>query len=148
MSRTLSYRGKLDIGTQDRIKLSTINGKTGYKVKKFQIISTTPGAANSELIGQIFKTDQTGSIGTVVDFSDSELIAVSQLHDANSTSYGFTEQFIFDNVKFNQDIYVNITDISGSTVPANYYIELEQMPLSDIEATYLTLRSLKNLASK
>jgi len=147
MSKTISYKGTLPIGEQDRIRLKTNSGKTGYKITKFQIISTTPGAANSELIGQIFKTDQTGSITSNVNFTDSDLLAVSQYHDANSTSYGFTEQVIFDNEKFNQDIFVNITDISGSTAPANYYIELETTSLSDIEATMLTLQSIRQVMS-
>ena len=50
-------------------------------------------------------------------------------------------------VTFNQDIYVNITDISGSTVPANYYIELETIPLSDIQATQLTLKNIRTITS-
>jgi hypothetical protein len=145
MSKKLSYRGKLPIGEQDRIRLRTITGKTGYKIVKFQVVSTTAGAANSELIGQIFKTDQTGSVTSTIDFSKSDLLAVSQYHDANSTSYGFTEQFIFDNEIVNQDIFVNITDISGSTAPANYYIELEVMKLTDVEATNITLKSLRTI---
>lgn len=147
MSKKLSYKGKLPIGEQDRIKLATMDGKTGYKIVKFQIVSTTAGAANSELIGQIFKTDQTGKITSTIDFSNSDLLAVAQYHDANSTSYGFTEQFIFDNEKFNQDIFVNITDISGSTAPANYYIELETMSLNDLEATMLTLKNIRTITS-
>ena len=53
MSRIITYKGKLNIDTEDRIKLSTLDGKTGYKINKFQIISTTPGTGNKELIGKI-----------------------------------------------------------------------------------------------
>ena len=37
MSKTISYRGKLDIGLQDRIRLKTNTGKTGYKLSLIHI---------------------------------------------------------------------------------------------------------------
>lgn len=146
MSKTISYRGKLPIGEQDRIRLKTINGKVGYKITKFQIIVTTPGAATSEMIGQIFKTDQTGNITTTVDFSDKDLLAMAFYQDGSTIDNTQNMTVIFDNEKFNQDIFVNITDASGSTVPGNYYIELEAMSLSDLESTMLTLQSLRSIS--
>jgi len=147
MSKKLSYKGKLAIGEQDRIKLSTINGKRGYKINKFQIISTTPGGSNAEFVGQITKSDQTGSISATVDFTDSELLAVAYLAD-RTTNEGSMETIIFDNEKFNQDIFINITDTTGGTVPCNYYIELETMDLTELESTMMTLQSLRTLASR
>ena len=147
MSKTISYKGKLDIGLESQIRLKTIKGKVGYKITKFQVMTTTPGGANTELIGQIFKKSQIGSIGTNVDFSDSDLLAVALYHDADSTSYAFNDTVIFDNETFNQDIFVNITDVSGATNPGNYYIELERTSLSDIEATELTLQNLRTIVS-
>ena len=142
MSKTLSYRGTLAIGEQDRIRLRTLKGKVGYKITKFQIMSTTPGTNNVELIGKITKTDQTGSISTTVNFTESDLLATVFYDRASNRS---TNTIIFDNEKFNQDIFVNITDQSGNTIPANYYIELETMALSDLEATMITLQSLRTL---
>ena len=146
MSKKLSYRGTLPIGEQDRIRLKTINGKVGYKITKFQIITTTPGGATSEMIGQIFKTDQTGNITTTVDFSDKDLLAMAFYQDGATIDNTQNMTVIFDNEKFNQDIFVNITDASGSTVPGNYYIELEAMSLSDLESTMLTLQSLRSIS--
>jgi hypothetical protein len=146
MSKTLSYRGTLPIGEQNRIRLKTNNGKTGYRIVKFQIISTTPGASNAEFVGQVFKTDQTGSISATVNFTDSDLLACAYLQDNSSSAVPMSETIIFDNEKFNQDIFVNITDASGGTVACNYYIELETMPLSDLESTYLTLQSLRTIS--
>ena len=146
MSKTISYRGILPLGEQDRIRLKTINGKVGYKITKFQIIVTTPGAATSEMIGQIFKTDQTGNITTTVDFSDKDLLAMAFYQDGATIDNTQNMTVIFDNEKFNQDIFVNITDASGSTVPGNYYIELEAMSLSDLESTMLTLQSLRSIS--
>lgn len=148
MSKMLSYKGKLAMGEQNRIKLTTINGKRGYKINKFQIISTAPGGQDSEFVGQIFKTDQAGSITSDVDFTNNSLLAVAYYKSDSSGSSGVTDQtIIFDNEKFNQDIFINITDKAGFTVPCNYYIELETMPLNDLEATMLTLQSIKSLQS-
>ena len=146
MSKTISYRGKLPVGEQDRIRLRTINGKVGYRITKFQVISTTPGGATSEMIGQIFKTDQTNNITTTVDFSDSDLLAMAFYQDGSTIDNTQNMTVIFDNEKFNQDIFVNITDASGSTVPGNYYIELEAMSLTDLETTMLTLQSLRTVS--
>ena len=148
MSKKLSYRGTINIGEQDRIKLATINGKTGYKINKLQIISTQPGGADSEFIAQVTKTDKTGSITTDVNFTDSTLLAVCYHKSDQSSSQGVTDDvIIFDNEKFNQDIFINITDKSGATVACNYYIELEAMPINDLEATMLTLKSIRNITS-
>lgn len=146
MSKIISYRGKLPIGEQDRIRLKTINGKVGYKITKFQIITTTPGNGSTEMIGQIYKTDQTGNITTTVDFSDKDLLAMAFYQDGSTIDNTQNMTVIFDNEKFNQDIFVNITDVSGSTVPGNYYIELEAMALSDLESTMLTLQSLRTIS--
>ena len=147
--RTISYKGQLAMGGQDRIKLSTINGKVGYKITKFNIIPKEPGSTSSELIVQIFKTDQTGNIGRVVNFENSDLLAVAYYEGNSGAGTGYSgKQIIFDNEKINQDIFVSAEDGNASnTNPANYYIELEAMTLSDLESTMLTLKSLRTLAS-
>ena len=55
MSTKISYKCKLAIGLEDRIRLKTIKGKIGYKITKFQILPTTPGSANFEYIAKILK---------------------------------------------------------------------------------------------
>ena len=137
------------MGVQDKINLKTLNGKTGYKITKFQLMSTTPGVNKYEYIGQIFKTNQAGSITSTVDFTHGDLLAVTYLKgNSGANDAGFDEIIIFDNEKFNQNIFINITDASGGTVACNYYIELETMSLSDIQTTQLTLQSLRNIASR
>ena len=144
MSKTISYKGTLAIGEEDRISLATIQGKVGYKITKFQIISTTPGAANVEYIGKITKVKDS-NIGATVDFTDRDLLAIAQSKiPGGSSTDGFTESIIFQDI-INQDIFVNITDASGGTVPCNYYFELETMNLSEPEATMLTLQSIKTI---
>tara|TARA_Y100000593_G_scaffold9744_1_gene17680 strand:+ start:156 stop:599 length:444 start_codon:yes stop_codon:yes gene_type:complete len=145
MSKKISYKGQVPVGEQDRIKLATINGKTGYKINKFDIIGQKPGVGNSEYVGQIFLTDQSGSVTNFVDFTNGDLLAVAYHKEGSGTAEGFESKVIFDNEKFNQDIFVNITDASGGTTPCNYYIELETMSLSDLESTMLTLKSLRTI---
>ncbi len=134
------------MGEQDRIRLKTNNGKTGYTIKKFQIISQQPGQSNVEFVAKVTKTDQTGSIVDTVNFTDSDLLAVAYYQDEGNASRQ-NETIIFDNEKFNQDIFVNITDAAGATTECNYYIELETMALSDLETTMLTLQSIRQITA-
>ena len=149
MARIISFRGQLDMGTEERIPLSTIRGLIGYKVNKFQIISSTPGVGNVEFIAQIYKTENADNINTTPDFSDNRLLAVSYLKERANDFYGHgVGPIIFDNEKFNQDIFVNITDAAGGTVPCNYYIELEQMSLDLNEQTVATLKDIRNVGAE
>ena len=142
-NRTLTYRGLLAVDTEQRLLLSTKKGEMGYRIKDFQIMVSTPGNGNVELIGQIFKKSQTPS--TTVDFSNNRLLAVALFHDgaANDTTH-FMSTTIFDNEIFNQDIFVNITDATGSSLPGNYYIELEVIKLDESQAMVATLKDIRN----
>tara|TARA_R110002110_G_C13423770_1_gene714673 strand:- start:536 stop:976 length:441 start_codon:yes stop_codon:yes gene_type:complete len=146
MSKKLSYRGRLDIGTEQRITLRTMKGKVGYKITKFQLVSNTPGIGVQEFVGKITKIKDP-NIGATVDFTDSNLMACA-VQSTHSSNLLLTETVIFDNEITNQDIFVNITDAAGGTVQCNYFIELETMELSDVESTQLTLKSLRTIASQ
>tara|TARA_Y100000593_G_C4052446_1_gene210384 strand:+ start:35 stop:478 length:444 start_codon:yes stop_codon:yes gene_type:complete len=146
MSKIISFKGQIPIGEQDRIKLSTVNGKTGYKINKFQILSQSPGGTASEFVAKIYNKDQTGNTTTTVDFTENNLMAVAFMRGTTATNSDDTVIVIFDNAVTNQDIFIYIMDAAGSTTPCNYYIELEAMSLSDVEATMLTLQSIRNIA--
>jgi hypothetical protein len=147
--RRISYTGKIDMGTQDKINLKTNNGKVGYKITKFQVISTTPGAtASVEFVAKIFNKDQTGSINATVDFTNTNLLACAFYQVRSDASVAGAETIIFDNTEFNQNIFVTIADAEGGTVPCNYYLELETMALSDAEATQLTLKNIKTIIAQ
>jgi hypothetical protein len=143
--RKISYKGQLAMGLQDEINLKTNKGKVGYKITKFQIISSTPGTTGSvEFVAKIYNKDQTGAISPAVDFTDSNLLACAFYQDrANASSN--TETIIFDNKEFNQNIFITIQDAEGATIPCNYYIELETIDLSDIQTTQLTLQNLRTV---
>jgi|TARA_R110002012_G_C11311609_1_gene574643 hypothetical protein len=145
MSRIITFKGKLPMGLQEKLHLSTNNGLTGYKIKKFQIISNAPGTQNWEYVAKIYLTDQTGSIGPTVDFSDTDLLAVVYDKGASPTSSPAVGSIIiFDQETFNQDIFVCIADATGGTVECNYYVELEQFTLNLNESTYHTVKNIRS----
>ena len=144
MSKIITYKGLLPVGEQEKIHLSTNDGLTGYRINKFDIIGSTPGVANAEYIGQIFLTDQTGSITSAVDFSNPDILACAYLQDNASSAVPSSNVIIFDRETFNQDIFINITDASGGTVPCNFYIELEKFPIDVNTSTYHTLKNIRS----
>ena len=148
MSKIISYKGKLAMGQQDEINCKTNNGKTGYKINKFQIISTAPGSNDAETVLKIYSKSQEGAVSAVVDFTESDLLAVAYYKDGAGANQDGDVVIIFDNEPFNQNIFVTAEDGSGATVPFSYYIELETMALSDIESTKLTLQSIRTILSR
>ena len=137
-----SFRGKLASGTQERIRLSTNNGLTGYKIVKFQLFPTDNyGTSNQEMVSKV-STQIFANVNDAVDFSDPTLLAVNYF--GLNTSAGQTgEMVVFDNIGFNQDIHISYVDNGGSTLSANYYLELEVVKLDLNEATVATLKDMR-----
>jgi len=145
MNRNISYRGKLVDGGQDTIPLHTNDGKTGYKVVKFEIMAEEPyGGGSSEHLVQIWTVKQTGAISGNVDFSDVTLLGAAI---ANNSTSGYDNPnvttVIFDNMIVNQDIYVTHHD-GQAAQECNYYIELEQINLTEDEALIAIVKNLRN----
>ena len=144
MSKIKTFRKQLAMGLQEKINLSTADGLTGYKIKKFQLIGSQPGADTTTFVGQIFTVNQEGSITSDVNFNDPTLIAVSYFADHDSSANPTSSEVIFDDVIINQDIFINITDPDGGTNPGNFYLELEQFKLNLNESTFATLKNLRS----
>jgi len=135
-----TFRGLIADGGQARITLHTNDGKTGYRIKKFQIIPKNAGTADIEASLKIFKIFQTSITGSF-DLSDGNLLA-GAFFSIRDNAY-FNQVVIFDQEVFNQDIY--ITNFDSSTGEAmNYYIELEQISLDLNGSTVATLQSLRS----
>ena len=135
-----TFRGQLADGGQDHIRLSTNDGLTGYRIKKFQLLTENPGVSSSEVIGKVFKRKQ-DTVTTTIDFDDQALIGAVFFGIGSSGWYN-ASTIIMDNVIFNQDIFVTIKAQAG-TDPCNYYIELEQMKLAKDEAAVATLKDMR-----
>ena len=148
MSKIKSFRGKIASGTQDTIVLHTNNGSTGYRIVKFSLFPVAPGdgsAADIESIVKIFSVKQSTIDGNV-DFSDNTLLAAGYLIDSNSVANTTELITVFDNMTFNQDIYITLR-CHNAAADVNYYIELEQVKLDLNENTVATLKDIRNNAS-
>jgi len=140
-----TYRGLLVDGGQDTIPLHTNDGKTGYRIIKFQLFPNRPGGTSHvESVMQIFKEVQTSIVtaNSIVDFSNNNLLAAAYLTDDVNNASGPLEVVIFDNEIFNQDIFITHTDEAG-TAKCNYYLELEQYPLTENQALVAIVKDLR-----
>jgi hypothetical protein len=138
-----TFRGKLADGGQNKIRLSTMKGKIGYKIVKFQVIGNQPGVYDEETIVKIFKVVQT-TIDAQIDFSDGNLLGACFWQTGTAPTKTAATTIVFDQETFNQDIYITSKlGAGGAAQPINYYIELEMMPLSDNAAAVSTLRDIR-----
>ena len=140
-----TFRGKLADGGIETIPLQTNNGLTGYKIKKLQLIPASPGTLTTELVAQVFSVEQTTAV-TAVDFSDQTLLGVA-IFAQHENSYNSFQSVVFDNLTFNQDIYVTLQD-SQNAAGGNYYLELEQMKLDLNEQSVATLKDIRNIEGR
>jgi len=139
-----TFRGLLADGGQDRIRLSTIKGKVGYRIVKFQVMTgDAVGSIESSNLVTIWKEEQSSAEGAV-NFTVNELLAASEYRQHDNEAYGVTgNTTIFDGEIFNQDIYIVNKD-NGVGALMNYYIELEVIPLDEAGAEYTTLKDMRS----
>ena len=138
-----TYRGQMADDSQDHIRLGTPQGKVGYRIRKLQIMGEQPAGANQESVVKIYKNIQT-SYDAVVDFSDSSLLAAAYLEAAaDAKTESQPQVVIFDNEIVNQDIFITHKD-SESGEDCNFYLELEQVKLSEQEALVSIVKNLRN----
>ena len=148
MSKKVTFKNMLAIGEVDRIKLSTMDGKTGYKITKFQTINNRPGAQDSTSVTTITNKENGVAAGVDrIDLSNNTVLAVAYTKHGDGSTETDNTLIILDNKVINQDIFVTAGNPDGGTDPVNYYIELETMPLTDLEATYLTLQNIRTITS-
>jgi len=138
-----TFRGKLEDGEQEVIRLSTKKGKIGYRIKKLQVVTAAPGTANLEHVIKVFKVTQSAATA-LIDFSDGNLLAVAVTQDYTAAyQLGWNQHIMFEQEVFNQDIYITHKEGVGNALACNYYLELETMPLTDNAASVSTLRDIR-----
>ena len=141
-----SFRGMIADGGIDTIVLHTNTGSTGYKIKKMQLIGEQPGTTNIESTVKVFSVPQTTATNNI-DFSDNTLLAAGHYAKGNNTAEVQSDIVVFDNMTFNQDIFVTAVETQGSE-PTNYYIELEVVKLALDENTVATLKDIRNITGQ
>jgi hypothetical protein len=135
-----TFKGLLIDGGEDRIRLSTIKGKMGYRIAKFQVMPVDANTTTETVI-KILKSSPT-SVTTGIDFTDSDLLAAAVINDSTDPGQPPAAIIIFDQEIVNQDIF--ITQKGHDATPAiNYYLELEAIPLDDAGAEYTTLKDMR-----
>ena len=140
-----TFRGLIVNADTDTIALHTNDGSTGYRIVKFDIINQNPATQDVESVVKIYSVKPTTETITI-DFSDNTLLAAGHYTgDASGNNYPVDRTIIFDNMVFNQDIYVTCIGDAGNIDSMNYYLELEQVKLDLNENTVATLKNLKNL---
>jgi len=113
----------------------------GYRIIKFESLPREAFNTTQESVTKIYKTQQS-TIDGVVDFTDSDLLAVAIYKQHDSTFYMAYDNVIFDSEIVNQDVYVTHSEVAGSA-SQNYYLELEVIPLDDAGAEYTTLKDMR-----
>ena len=142
-----SFRGKLITGSANMqtIPLSTNNGSTGYRIKKFELLGSN-GNEVYEAVVEIHTISKASS--GVIDFDDNTLLAAGIYQDSSINGILGDSQIVFDNTTFNQDIYISYIESGSATTGINYHIELEQIKLDLNENTVATLKDIRNIASQ
>jgi len=140
-----SFRGLLADGDIETIRLSTNNGLTGYNIRKFEIISITPGVGDVDHVVQMFSVKPTAASASV-NFDNPTLLGVAFLRqdaDASNITARMSKNIIFDSTTINQDIFVTLKNARAAAIDCNYHIELEQIKLDLSEATVATLKDMR-----
>jgi len=140
-----TFRGLVASGAQDTILLHTNDGSTGYRIVKLKLFPSNPDSSYETVI-KVYSVATNSNVTTptiTADFSDNELLAAAWYErSGNQTGH---INIVFDNMIFNQDIYV--TCKCGQSGTMNYYLELEQIKLDINANTVATLKDMRNTAT-
>ena len=125
-----SFRGLLADGGEDEIRLERQNANVAYRIVKFEILPNDPAGSAGEFTVKIYRESQTGSITATIDFTETDLLAAGFFSASNaSQNYPLDAHVIFDNILFSRNIFVTAID-SDADSSINYYIEIEEVPVS------------------
>jgi len=141
-----TFRGELQKGARERIRLETIDGKTGYRIKSLAGMPVDTSAGANEATIQVYAIAQAAT-STTVSFTEQTLLGVFYfLRDQGVVAIN-SQSTIFEQTIFNQDIFVYYEDGQTNAAGFNFYMELEQVSLNDEEATAVILKNFRNTNS-
>ena len=145
MRKTFRDRILTDCGGDSsihKIRLSTNDGLTGYRVNSFQIIPADPTDTAYEVVYLLYTT-KPAEVTDEINFANPALLACG-LWSSSGTGASNPEDMtiIFDNTTINQDLYITVKS-DGSDQKFNYLLELEQMKLTVDEAATATLKDMR-----
>ena len=137
-----SFRGLLASDEQEKIRIEGPVGAIAWHITKFELFSQAPGAGNQNSVVHIFREEQSNIVGTV-NFNDNELLAVGQWKESSGVAYPVSTPVIFDNALFTRNIWVTHLDVEGGNDSCNYYIELEEVKLTNAGMAQLAVAAAR-----
>jgi len=143
-----SFRGLLADGGQDEINLERQNVNLAYRIIRFDLMPNLPGDGTQESLVKVYREEQTSVplTGGTADFTETDLLAAAFVGQTSTGSqYPPVQHVIFDNVLFSRNIFVTHTEQTGNTNSCNYYIELEEVPVSPSTLMQIKLGTARRL---
>ena len=143
MSIMKTFKGKLtsdnNVTNQDRIYLSGGDAKTCYRIHDLKLIATSESADISPVV-KIYQ-DQQSAVNETIDFEEEGLIAAAIYRQDSGNNYPPQQTIVFDNVVFNQDIFITYKDNETSAASVNYLIILEEIKANDAELAVINYQA-------
>jgi len=141
-----SFRGLLADGGQDEITLERQNVNIAYRIVKLSVIGNKPGFSNPvESVVSVWREEQS-SLNSSTDFGNPDLLAVG-MWTMGETTYTNDVIVIFDNILFSRNIWVSHLDHQSSEA-CNYYIELEEVPVTASTLMQIKLGTARTIKTK
>ena len=145
------FRGILGDGGQDEIELERQNANVAYRIIKLQIMPEKVGMVTQESLLQVWRESQTSipTSSATITFTDGDLLAaaVGMYGGISGGTVAFEDIVIFDSTLFSRNIYVTHTD-NESSESVNYYLELEEVPISASALIQLKLGTARRIKTK
>jgi len=137
-----SFKGLLGDGGEDEIELNKQNNNIAYRIVRFDILSNTP-QSNIEHLVQIW-TESQSSIGATIDFTDEDWLG-SAWESGGGYTRAHNYHVVFQDKLFSRNIFVTNFESVGA-VASNYYIVLEEVPVTAATLMQLKLATARKLS--
>jgi len=142
--RMHSFRGLLEDGGQQRIRIQGSVGAIAWRITKFQAMGLNENQTYETSL-MIFREFQ-DTLTTEVNFDDDELLGALLYGDTGSSgTYVSRPAVIFDNALFVRNIYITHSSIAGDHVALNYYLELEEVKVSAAGIAQLSVAAARRV---
>ena len=128
-----------------KVHYSVSSSSEGSSIHKLELMPIDADE-DVESVLQIFATDP-GTASNDINFADSTLLAAGVIRAGTGVSQPLTVTTVFENEKFNQNIFVTLKG-NSYTRDVNYYLELKESKLSLDEQTVATLTNIRNTGSQ
>ena len=141
-----SFRGLLADSEHHKIRIQGSVGAIAWRIIKFQTISNAPKSADHVGITKLWREEPTSAAITAatIDFNNAELLGCSLWREGNALTEVQTVTIIFDNALFVRNLWVSTVDADGS-IGMNYYIELEEVKVSQVGMAQLAVASARSV---